>query len=186
MDSRFAQTQKAPIVESVPTGNLNVTVPPASPISDVLGSQIDVAKIVAEQVGVISQAPTFQYAPVQYGTAAHITAGVTLLQTAVDGVTNLRNVMLGAPFNITATTAIADATATDEATRYAGIVKTTYGLLQDITLVENNALAIERAYLQFRDRIQSLQTRIAQLTDTLASARDQLRARAGRRREGRR
>jgi hypothetical protein len=174
--STFSQTQKAPIVESVPTGNLNVTVPQASPISEVLGSQIDVAKTVAEQVGVISQAPTFQYAPVQYGTAAHITSSITLLQTAVDGVTNLRNVMKGAPFNIGATTAIPDATATDEPNRYANIVKTTYGLLQDITLVENNALAIERAYLQFRDRIQSLQTRIAQLTDTLAIARDRLRA----------
>jgi hypothetical protein len=172
----FSRTQQAPIVESAAIGNLKVTAPAASSISEVLGSQIDVAQMVAEQVGVISQAPTFQYQPVQYGTAAHITAGVTLLQTAVDGVTNLRNVMRGGPFNITATTAIADATATDEATRYADIVKTTYGLLQDITLVENNALAIERAYLQFRDRIQSLQTRIAQLTEALANARDRLRA----------
>jgi len=83
--------------------------------------------------------------------------------------------MQGAPFNITPTTSIPNATAADEANRYANIVQTTYLLLQDITQVENNALAIERAYLQFRDRVQSLETRIAQLTDALANARDRLR-----------
>jgi hypothetical protein len=175
-ETTFSQAQKGSVVENARIANLNEMAPPASTVSALLGSQTDVAKSVAEQIGVISQAPTFQYAPVQYGTAAHITSGVTLLQTAVDGVTNLRNVMQRAPFNIAATTAIPDATATDEPNRYANIVKTTYGLLQDITLVENNALAIERAYLQFRDRIQSLQTRIVQLTDALANARDRLRA----------
>ncbi len=176
-ENTFAQAQINPsIVANLPVASFAAAAPLFSDIGSLLGRQTDVAQSVSQQIGAISQAPNFQYQPVQYATVAHITAGATLLKTAVDGVSNLRTLMSGAPFHITPQTAIPGNTATDEATRYAGIVQTTSGLLADVNQVENSALFWERGYFRFRDRILSLETRIAQQADALATARDALRS----------
>jgi hypothetical protein len=163
------------LIGSTSLASRTVSTPVSTALGNILGQQTDVAQEVAQQIGVISQAPTFQYQPVQYATAAHITAGATLLKSAVEGVTNLRGIMQGAPFNIVPTATISASALSDEPSRYAGIVQTTSGLLQDIDQVQVNALQYERAYLQFRDRINALEARIAQMTDALADARDALR-----------
>ncbi len=141
-------------------------------------NQTDVAQSVAQQIGAISQAPTFQYTPVKYGSASYVDGSAPLLNTANAGVTNLRNIMSVAPFNIPLTSLkpIGGASTSDPNTNYGNIITTTSGLLDDINKVESNALRIESAYLAFRDRIVSLEARIAQLTDLLASARDTLRS----------
>jgi hypothetical protein len=176
-ENTFAQAQINPsIVANLPVASFAAAAPLFSDIGSLLGRQTDVAQSVSQQIGAISQAPNFQYQPVQYATVAHITAGATLLKTAVDGVSNLRTLMSGAPFHITPQTAIPGNTATDEATRYAGIVQTTSGLLADVNQVENSALFWERGYFRFRDRILSLETRIAQQADALATARAALRS----------
>lgn len=176
-ESGFTQAQISPsIVANAPLASFTSVSPMSSTIASLLGRQTDIAQSVAQQIGAISQAPNFQYQPVQYATVAHITAGATLLKTAVDGVSNLRTLMSGAPFHITPQITIPGNTATDEPTRYAGIVQTTSGLLADVNQVENSALLWERGYFQFRDRILSLETRIAQQADALATARDALRS----------
>lgn len=150
--------------------------PVLSQIGSVLGTTADVARQVATDIGALSQTPTFSYQPVQYGTAAHITPATTVLQTAVNGLSALRDLAKDPLINIQPATALPAGTAGTEALAYSGVVETTRVLLGDINLVENNAIGIERAYFQFRDRISSLQTRIGQLSDALASARDTLRS----------
>ncbi|MGC2077783.1 MAG: hypothetical protein WA728_17485, partial [Xanthobacteraceae bacterium] len=166
------------LVSSAPIASFTVAAPSASIISSVLGNQTDVAQSVAQQIGAISQAPTFQYTPVKYGAASYVDGSATALTTAIAGVSNLRTIMNGAPFNIPATglKPIATGSTSDPNTNYGNIVVTTSGLLDDINQVENNALKIEGAYLAFRDRIVTLEARIAQVTNALASARDTLRS----------
>jgi hypothetical protein len=121
-ENTFAQAQINPsIVANLPVASFAAAAPLFSDIGSLLGRQTDVAQSVSQQIGAISQAPNFQYQPVQYATVAHITAGATLLKTAVDGVSNLRTLMSGAPFHITPQTAIPGNTATDEATRYGDV-----------------------------------------------------------------
>ena len=150
--------------------------PVLSPVGSVLGTGADVARQVATDIGTISQSPTFAYQPVQYGTAAHITPAVTLLQHALNGVSALRDLAKDPLINISLTAPTPTSITATEPLAYSGIVETTRVLLGDINLVETNALGIERAYFQFRDRIASLQTRIGQLSDALAGARDTLRS----------
>ena len=166
------------LVTSAPIASFTVAAPSSSIISSVLGNQTDVAQSVAQQIGAISQAPTFQYTPVKYGAASYVDGSATTLTTAIAGVNNLRTIMNGAPFNIAITSLkpIPTGSTSDANTNYGNIVVTTSGLLDDINQVENNALKIEGAYLAFRDRIVTLETRIAQLTDALANARDTLRS----------
>ena len=166
------------LVTSAPIASFTVAAPSSSIISSVLGNQTDVAQSVAQQIGAISQAPTFQYTPVRYGAASYVDGSATTLTTAIAGVNNLRTIMNGAPFNIAITSLkpIPTGSTSDANTNYGNIVVTTSGLLDDINQVENNALKIEGAYLAFRDRIVTLETRIAQLTDALANARDTLRS----------
>jgi hypothetical protein len=175
----IAQTQFNPsLITSAPIASFTVASPSASILSSVLGNQTDVAQSVAQQIGAISQAPTFQYTPVKYGSASYVDGSAPLLNTGNAGVTNLRNIMSVAPFNIPLTSLkpIGGASTSDPNTNYGNIITTTSGLLDDINKVESNALRIESAYLAFRDRIVSLEARIAQLTDLLASARDTLRS----------
>ena len=166
------------LVASAPIASFTVAAPSSSIISSVLGNQTDVAQSVAQQIGAISQAPTFQYTSVKYGAASYVDGSATALTTAIAGVSNLRTIMDGAPFNIpmTGLKPIATGSTSDPNTNYGNIVVTTSGLLDDINQVENNALKIEGAYLAFRDRIVTLEARIAQVTDALASARDTLRS----------
>src|SRR5271166_619729 len=175
----IAQTQFNPsLITSAPIASFTVASPSASILGSLLGNQTDVAQSVAQQLGAISQAPTFQYTPVKYGAASYVDGSAPLLNTANAGVTNLRNIMSAAPFNIPSTSfkPIGGASTSDPNANYGNIITTTRGLLDDINLVEINAQKIESAYLSFRDRIVSLEARIAQLTDLLASARDTLRS----------
>jgi hypothetical protein len=166
------------LVSSAPITGFTVAAPSASIISSVLGNQTDVAQSVAQQIGAISQAPTFQYTPVKYGAASYVDGSATALTTAIAGVSNLRTIMNNPPFNIPASglKPIATGSTSDPNTNYGNIVLTTSGLLDDINKVENNALQIEGAYLAFRDRIVALEARIAQVTNALANGRDTLRS----------
>ena len=176
----IAQTQFNPsLITSAPIASFTVASPSASILGSLLGNQTDVAQSVAQQIGAISQAPTFQYSPVKYGAASYVDGSIALLNTANDGVNNLRTIMNGAPFNTPSASLqpLGSAGAPDDPNaNYSNIVVTTRALLDDINKVESSALIIESAYLKFRDRIVSLEARIAQLTDTMASARDTLRS----------
>jgi hypothetical protein len=151
--------------------------PKSSTVGSLLGNSVDIAREVAVETSALSQAPQFAYQSVQFGTAAHITQATTVLQTAVTGLSALRQQMSSGFIGLTSTITTPSGTAADETTAYGNIVQATRGLLGDITQVENKAILLEAAYLQLRDRIGSLETRIAQLTDALAAARDTLRAR---------
>ncbi len=171
----------ASVIKAAPPAGAAAAAPTLSRVGSVLGSTADIARNVAIDAGALSQAPPFSYQPVLYGTAAHITPGATLLQTANDGLSKLRGLMAQAPIGIAATpgpTPSASATAglDDETAAYSGILEANRGLLGDMTLVENQAIALEAGYLQLRDRTDALGTRIGQLTDALAAARDALRA----------
>jgi hypothetical protein len=152
--------------------------PVISNIGSLFGNQTDVAKSVAAETSALSQAPQFAYAPVSYGSAAHITPGSTLFQSAQTGLSGLRLLMGKSPISIAAT-ALAPLPATsasDEAANYDGVIQITRCLLNDIAQVENNAIKIEASYTALRDCLQSLETLISQLTAAVAAARDALRA----------
>lgn len=165
-----------PLASRTRIGGSTPIAPVLTHVGSVLGTSADVARQVATDIGALSQGPAFAYQPVQYGTAAHITPAATLLQTAVTGVSALRALANDPLINMQLTTTIPTSTAATEALAYSGIVDTTRVLLGDINLIETNAIVIERAYFQFRDRTVALQARIGQLTDALATARDTLRS----------
>jgi hypothetical protein len=166
------------LVRITPAATRVAATPTYSLTAAILGSDADVAQGVAIDAGALSQSPPFPFTPIQVGAAAHITPGATQLQIASDGLTNLRTLMAGRAINLTPVdtdqTSTLPASTDTEAMSYSKILQTNRRLLGDITLVENQAIQIEAAYLQFRDRIQALETRITQLTATLASARDAL------------
>jgi hypothetical protein len=174
--ARSLQSSSIPLVER--SNGTQTVAPGASTIIDRLGSSGDIAREVASQSNALAQAPPFSYQPVEYGLAAHITSGSTLLQIANTGLTALRNLM-SSSLSIQAPplpTPIPTSGGVDEETaNYAGIVAATRGLLGDIAQVETQAIALENAYFQFRDRLQSLEVRIAQQTAAVAAARDTLR-----------
>jgi hypothetical protein len=166
------------LVRATPAAAEVKATPAYSLAAAVLGSDSDVAQSVAIDAGALSQSPPFAFTAIQVGAAAHITPGATLLQIGSDGLTNLRTLMAGKAINLTPantdqTTPLPVSTDT-EALSYSKILQTNRLLLGDINLVENQAIQLEAAYLQFRDRIQTLETRITQLTATLATARDAL------------
>jgi hypothetical protein len=173
------------LVHAAPVAG-RVPAPPApSAVASRLGSDADVARNVAIDAGTLTQAPPFTFQPVSYGTAAHITPGATLRQTADAGLQNLRGLMAAAPINIAvksttaptpAPTPAAAGAIDDESAAYAGILNSTRSLLGDMSLVEARSIDLERVYLQISDRVQALQARIAQLTASLATARDGLRS----------
>jgi hypothetical protein len=174
-------------VRSAPITNRVSVAPAYSTVASRLGGANDVARSVALDAGALSQAPPFAFAStVDYGTASHITPGATLLQVANAGMQNLRGLMSQSPIGIgpaiglaptpPPTPTPAPGTIVDESAAYAGILVANRGVLSDIALVENQAMAVESAYLQFSDRMQSLETRIQQFTAALASARDTLRS----------
>ncbi len=156
-------------------------VPRLNIIGSRLGGSQDIAQTVATQAGALSQSPPFSYTPVTYGTAAHITPAATVLQTAVDGLAALRNLMALPPISLSPTLAYVPPASPppgvvpDDTAAYGGIVSVARCLLSDIGQVEAAAIAVENGYLLLSDRLQSMVARVAQLTDTLASARDALR-----------
>jgi hypothetical protein len=153
--------------------------PAISNIATRLGSTTDIAQIVASEAGTLQQAPPFAYQPVQYGSAAHITSGATLKQISDTGLAALRQLMQNnlnlSAQSLPATTTTSGSAIDDETANYAAIVASTRALLGDMTQVENNAILVESAYFRFRDRIDSLQSRIAQVTTALGNARNALR-----------
>ncbi len=173
-----SQVAKASISDQILSG------PKISLIGNLFGNQTDIAATVAAETNALSQAPQFSYSPVQYGTAAHITPGSTLYQTASDGLKGLRALMGQSPIGLTPSTLLPPFTQpassadppTQEMFYYNGVIQTTRTLLGDITQVENNAINVEANYMAFRDRLQSLEALISQLTAAVASARDALRA----------
>jgi uncharacterized coiled-coil protein SlyX len=172
-----AELNARPIVRATPAAGGRPATPTYSLAAAILGSDADVAQNVALDAGALSQAPPFTFTPIQVGAAAHITPGATLLQISSDGLTNLRKLMADERINLTpanADQAAKLATAATEEASYSNILQLNVMLLGDINQVETQAIQIEAAYLQFRDRIQSLETRIAQQTATLAAARDAL------------
>ena len=86
--------------------------------------------------------------------------------------------MGGSPISITPTAPapVLPAGPSSEAANYDGVIQITRSLLSDIAQVENNAIKVEANYVAFRDRLQSLETLISQLTAAVAVARDKLRA----------
>jgi hypothetical protein len=173
----------ASVVRSAPITDRVASAPAYSAVASRLGGANDVARNVAIDAGALSQSPPFTFAStVDYGTASHITPGATLLQVANTGMQNLRGLMGQSPISLASTVGLASAststpgTIDDESAAYSGILTANRGVLSDIALVENQAIAIESAYLQFSDRMQSLQTRIEQVTASLATARDTLRS----------
>ena len=170
------QVSKIPAVQAA---SISQTVAPAaSSTIDRLGITTDIAAEVATQSSGLTQAPPFSYQPVEYGMAAHITSGSTLLQIANTGISALRNLM-STTLNLQATPLPTPPPTSggidDETANYAGIVTATRGLLGDIAQVEAAAIALENAYFQYRDKLQSLQARITQQTAAVAGARDTLR-----------
>ncbi len=156
--------------------------PGFSSIANRLGSSTDIAQIVASEASALQQAPPFSYQPVLYGSAAHITSGSTLLQIANTGLSALRGLMqnnlnlVPGPLPTPVPTPTPGGSGVDnETANYADIVGSTRALLGDMAQVENNAILLESAYFRFRDCIDSLQTRIAQLTTALGDAQDALR-----------
>ncbi len=168
------------LVRTTPATAKVAATPTYSLAAAVLGSDADVAQTVAIDAGALSQSPPFAFTPIQVGSAAHITPGATLLQIASDGLTNLRTLMAGKPINLNPSNADQPAplpaTTDTEAISYSKLLEANRQLLGDITVVENQAIQIEAAYLQMRDRIQTLATHIAQVTVALAAARDALRS----------
>lgn len=59
---------------------------------------------------------------------------------------------------------------------YDGVMRITRCLLSDIAQVENNAIRIEASYTTLRDRLNSLETLISQLSAAVGAARDAMRA----------
>jgi hypothetical protein len=173
-----AASMNRSLVRMTPAAAQMKAAPRYSLAAAVLGSDADVAQNVAIDAGALSQSPPFSFTPLQVGAAAHITPGATQLQIASDGLTNLRALMAGNAINLAPSAndqAAPLPAATDtEALSYSKILQTNRLLLGDINLVENQAIQIESAYLQFRDRIQSLEARITQLTAQLGTARDAL------------
>ena len=163
-------------VAAAPISDAILASPTISRVGTLFGSQSDVAKLVAADTGAVSQGPLFDYTPVQYGTASHVTSGATLFQSASEGLKALRGVMNQSPINIVPPTALPVVpAATDETANYIGVIDTTRALLADITLVENNAIRIEADYLKLRDRLQAMETLASQWTAAVADARDALR-----------
>jgi hypothetical protein len=168
------------LVRSTPVASRVAPTPKYSLAATVLGSDADVAQSVAIDAGALSQSPPFAFTPIQVGSAAHITPGATQLQIASDGLTNLRALMATKAINLAPsandTATPLPAAADTEAISYSKILTANRLLLGDMAVVESQAIRIESTYLQLRDRIQTLETRIAQLTATLAAARDALRS----------
>jgi hypothetical protein len=175
-----ASTSKAEasLVSKAPIDTQILSTPVISRIGTLFGNQTDVAKTVAAETSALSQSPQFAYAPVAYGTAAHITSGSTLFQSAQSGLSGLRLLMAGSPISITPTAPAPALPAgpSNEAANYDGVIQITRSLLSDIAQVENNAIKVEANYVAFRDRLQSLEALISQLTAAVAAARDALRA----------
>jgi hypothetical protein len=168
----------------VPTATINGAAglaPKLNLIGSRLGTSQDIAQTVATEAGALSQSPPFAYAPVTYGTAAHITPADTVLQTASDGLAALHNLMALPPIGLTPSLAYIPPAAPaagaipDDTAAYGGIVSVTRCLLSDIGQVEAAAIAMENGYLLLSDRLQSMVARVAQLTDAIAAARDALR-----------
>jgi hypothetical protein len=165
------------VVESAQIGDTFLAGPKISQVGTLFGNQSDIAKVVAGDTSALSQGPQFSFSSVQYGTAAHITSGATLFQSATAGLQGLRQLMGQGPIQIVPTTALPIVTdRTSEAANYDAVIQTTRALLGDITLVENNAIRVEAAYLLLRDRVQAMQTQASQWTAAVAAARDPLRA----------
>ena len=169
---------EASLVSKAPIETQILSTPVISRIGTLFGNQTDVAKTVAAETSALSQSPQFAYAPVSYGTAAHITSGSTLFQSAQTGLSGLRLLMGGSPISITPTAPapVLPAGPSSEAANYDGVIQITRSLLSDIAQVENNAIKVEANYVAFRDRLQSLEALISQLTAAVAAARDALRA----------
>jgi hypothetical protein len=169
---------EASLVSKAPIETQILSTPVISRIGTLFGNQTDVAKTVAAETSALSQSPQFAYAPVSYGTAAHITSGSTLFQSAQTGLSGLRLLMGGSPISITPTAPapVLPAGPSSEAANYDGVIQITRSLLSDIAQVENNAIKVEANYVAFRDRLQSLEALISQLTAAVAVARDALRA----------
>ncbi|MBV8443978.1 MAG: hypothetical protein JO312_26055 [Hyphomicrobiales bacterium] len=173
-----ASKTEASLVLNAPIETQILSTPVISKIGTLFGNQTDIAKTVAAQTSALSQAPQFAYGPVTYGMAAHITSGSTLFQSAQSGLAGLRALMSKSPISVAATALapLRPANASDEAGNYDGVIQITRCLLSDIAQVENNAIKIEASYTMLRDRLQSLETLISQLSTTVAAARDTLRA----------
>ena len=171
-------TAEASLVSKAPIETQILSTPVISRIGTLFGNQTDVAKTVAAETSALSQSPQFAYAPVSYGTAAHITSGSTLFQSAQTGLSGLRLLMGGSPISITPTAPapVLPAGPSSEAANYDGVIQITRSLLSDIAQVENNAIKVKANYVAFRDRLQSLEALISQLTAAVAAARDALRA----------
>lgn len=154
--------------------------PGPSGIATRLGAGTDIAQLVATEASTIPQGPTFQYQPVQYGMAAHITTGATLQQIADTGLSALRGLMTTslkltpAPLPTPPPTPSGSQVDT-ETENYASVVASMRALLGDMNQVEKNAILIESAYFRFRDRIDSMQTRIGQMTSAMGDALNTLR-----------
>jgi hypothetical protein len=180
----FSKTQTAfvtskpdtSVVAKTAVASTILSSPTISRTSSLFGRQSDIAKAAAAETSALSQAPPFSYAPVQYGIASHVTSGATLFQSAQTGLSGLRTLMGQTRINLTSATAIPTVNATDEASCYDGVIQVTRVLLGDITLVENNAIRIEAAYVALRDRLQSLEALASRLTAAVATARDKLRS----------
>jgi hypothetical protein len=173
-----SQAIETSLVSKAPIETQILSTPVISRIGTLFGNQTDVAKTVAAETSALSQSPQFAYAPVSYGTAAHITSGSTLFQSAQTGLSGLRLLMGGSPISITPTAPapVLPAGPSSEAANYDGVIQITRSLLSDIAQVENNAIKVEANYVAFRDRLQSLETLISRLTAAVATARDELRA----------
>jgi hypothetical protein len=173
-----ASKTEASLVSKAPIDTQILSTPVISRIGTLFGNQTDVAKTVAAQTSALSQSPQFAYAPVSYGTAAHITSGSTLFQSAQSGLSGLRLLMGESPISITPTAPapVLPAGPSNEAASYDGVIQVTRSLLSDIEQVENNAIKVEANYVALRDRLQSLEALISQLTAAVAAARDALRA----------
>lgn len=178
----FSASTLSSMVRTITANGSPEAAPQRSTIGSRLGTGSDIARTVAADTNALSQAPPFVYQPVEYGAAAHITTGATLRQISDTGLGALQQLMRDnlkltptAPPPPTPTPTPTTSQTDDETAHYAAIATSMRTLLRDVTVVENNAIKIENGYFLFRDRIQSLETRIAQLTSALASDRDALR-----------
>lgn len=146
-------------------------VPPTSTVGQLIG-KTDVAADVAAQVGAITQKPQFDFTPAVSGVAAHLAPATATVNTVQTGFQNLAALATG--LNVPGLPTVSLSNATDENQAYVNLGTLGRGLVDQIGAVQNAAQPVEARYLAWRDRLATLEQRIAAAQLDLAHARAKL------------
>lgn len=142
--------------------------PPASIAGQFVG-KTDVAADVAAQLGAITQKPQFDFTPSVSGVAAHLAPAQNTVNVVQTGFQRLTDLASG--LNVAGLPTVPLPTAASENQAYANLSTLGRGLVDQINAVQIAAQPVEARYLAWRDRMATLEQRIAAAQLDLANAR---------------